>query len=297
MLSYVGVLLAGTMLVGQPTELDALRETARGKWERPIAYDGKPHRLVKDIGAEKETLSLYTQSGELIYKHVVDYEIKLQNGLAVFEHWNRKVLVGGGEQDSQESTPEPSQRTKYVFRIHDNQWHEVHGLWIDSAQAPRVNIYARAAGDAPVASANPEERVPPGKEQLQQLAFVIGAWQNVADPKDRRVFEWINNNSYIMFLWGDYREIIGWDLVHERIVSWGYGTDGGQGKGLWTKEGDTWRFMSRGFLNRWGGSMSSYGVTIEQIDNDTLRFTSLAKDANGKPDYAATYQRIALENQ
>ena len=31
-----------------------------------------------------------------------------------------------------------------------------------------------------------------------------------------------------MFHAGDYREVIGWDLVHERIVSWNYGTDGGQ---------------------------------------------------------------------
>ncbi len=188
-----------------------------------------------------------------------------------------------------------AKKVGYAFKILGNKWYEAQGFQIDNDRIPPYEHLQPRCGEFPAAAATGEARVPPGKEHLQELAFLIGTWQNAENPKDRRSFEWINKKSYIMFLAGDYREIIGWDLVHERIVSWGYGTDGGQGKGLWTKEGDQWKFVSRGFLDRWGGSLQPFGVTIEQIDENTIRLSSLNKDSTGKPASVTTLKKVSTE--
>lgn len=297
MTSYAVALLAGTMVLSQAPDLPTLQKDALGKWERQLDYEGTPHRLVKEVGERQETLSLYTQDGALVYQHVVDYRIRVDGDLAIFEYWNLRVLAGGQEEEETAARDANSAQKKasYAFKILDNKWYEAQGFQIDNDRIPRMNIFSRVTESSPAAAATAEARLPPGKEHLQELAFLIGTWQNADNPKDQRSFEWINNKSYIMFLAGDYREIIGWDLVHERIVSWGYGTDGGQGKGLWTKEGDQWKCVSRGFLDRWGGSLQPFGSTIEQIDENTLRISSLNKDSTGKPASVTTLKRVTTE--
>ena len=141
-----------------------------------------------------------------------------------------------------------------------------------------------------------EKPLSPGQQKMEELSFLIGTWQNVDKEDDTRVYSWINNKSYIMFVAGQYREIIGWDLQHERIVSWCFGTDGGQGRSLWVKEGDNWRYTGRGFLDRWGKPMRVYSMTIDLPDSDTLKFTGVATDADGKPDYLATYKRVKTDD-
>jgi hypothetical protein len=290
MMNCTGLLLVGMMLVGQSEELKTLQKDVLGKWERQFEQGGQSHRLVKELAEQKETLSQYAPGGELVYQHVVDYEIKLAGGLAVFEFWNLTVVVG--EQPKTEDAAATPERYRYAFKIQNDQWHEVHGLFQGNPEVPNINIYDRVTADSAAPAAKAEPEVPVGKIQLQQIAFLIGTWQNVADENDRRVFEWINNQSYIMFHVGDYREVIGWDLVHERIVSWNYGTDGGQGRGLWVKEGDKWRCTTRSFLDRWGNPMQPWAMTIEMLDENTMKQTSLTTDKNGKPDYEATFKRV-----
>ncbi|MCU0959912.1 MAG: hypothetical protein MUF48_07380 [Pirellulaceae bacterium] len=299
MIVHATVLLVGSLLAFQADDLAVLRKEALGDWQRQIEYNGQPHRLVKHIEENQETLSLYSPANEVVYQHIVNYEISLRDNIGVFEFWNMRVLVQEeNAEESDQATPSPDARFSYVFKIHNNTWHEVQGLRRDLAEAPSINIYQRVTGDpatpAPVSSE--PEATPPGKQELQPLAFLIGNWQNSSDPNDRRTYEWINNKSYIMFLLGDYREVIGWDLVHERIVSWSYGTDGGQGRGLWTRQGDTWTYTSRSFLDRWGNPMQPYAMTVERIDENTLKFTSVGRNADGKPDYEATYQRITKQD-
>ena len=199
------------------------------------------------------------------------------------------------EKESEQDPDAQNKRRSYVFRIHDNKWYEIHNVLNDAQQTPNMNEFLRLTGDEAAPMANAQEEIPPGKKHLQELAFLVGTWQNIDDEKDQRVFQWINNQSYMMLSMGDYREIIGWDLVHECIVSWSYGTDGGQGRGLWTKEGNKWRFIARSFLDRWGKPMQPFGVTIEQLDDTTMKITSLEQDANGKPTYEATFKRTHSE--
>ena len=97
-------------------------------------------------------------------------------------------------------------------------------------------------------------KLTPGQENMQQLKFLIGVWENESDDGISQVkYEWINNKSYIMLVAGDYREIFGWDLRDKEIVSWSFGTHGGQGTTSWAKEGDTWKGKPKSpLVNRWG---------------------------------------------
>lgn len=137
----------------------------------------------------------------------------------------------------------------------------------------------------------PAKGLSPGQIQMQDLAPLVGTWQNIQKESDVRSFEWINNKSYLMFKSGEYREIIGWDLVHERIVSWCFGTDGGQGTALWTREGEGWRCVSRGFLTRFGEAMKTNAFTLSMPAHDTLVITSVSRNADGGPEWSTTFKR------
>ena len=106
---------------------------------------------------------------------------------------------------------------------------------------------------------------------MKELAFLIGEWESEAE--DGKVEEWsahwINNRSYIMITAGDYREIVGWDLTGKHFTSWQFGTDGGQGKAVWTKHGDKWKVETKPyFLDRWGNKYRSE-FTMQVIDKDS----------------------------
>lgn len=99
-----------------------------------------------------------------------------------------------------------------------------------------------------------DERIPPGQQRMEVLSGFVGTWRGT-DNKGKETtttYKWINNKSFIEMIVGDYREIVGWDLTDEQIVSWGFGTHGGQGKVIWEQEGEnTWSRKSN-WLDRWG---------------------------------------------
>jgi len=122
-----------------------------------------------------------------------------------------------------------------------------------------------------------------GQLKLPELAFLIGNWEsvNVNGEKTRTTFRWINNKSYIENVFGEYREIIGWDLDTERFTSWAFGTDGGQGKLSWARSDNQWIANSdAAFVNRWNQPMT-FSATYEPVDPDTINL--YFQRGNGTP--------------
>ena len=105
----------------------------------------------------------------------------------------------------------------------------------------------------PLTAIAQDDKLTPGQENLEQFEMLIGTWESKSGSgkTTRATYEWINNRSYILFKMGDYLEVIGWDLREGMVTSWGFGTHGGQGKLIWTKEGDVWK-LSAEWLDRWG---------------------------------------------
>ena len=82
----------------------------------------------------------------------------------------------------------------------------------------------------------------PGQEKMKVFELLIGKWESkTSDGKtSTQTYRWLNNQSFIEFRDGDYMEIMGWDPVKERYVSWCYGTHGGIALAVWKKHGDVW---------------------------------------------------------
>ena len=45
-------------------------------------------------------------------------------------------------------------------------------------------------------------------------------------------------------------------------------------------------------LDRCGNPMQPWAMTIEMLDENTMKQTSVTTDKNGKPDYEATFKRV-----
>jgi hypothetical protein len=143
-----------------------------------------------------------------------------------------------------------------------------------SGNAYEIHCDGTAGGEPFVTVGRHDRVLTPGQQAMQKLAFLIGEWENrKSDGTTERVSSrWINNESYMLTSIGDYTEIAGWDLEEKQIVSWGFGTHGGQGKYYWTQVDDkTWTCEAKpAFLDRHGKPFKSHNIfTI--IDNDTLK--------------------------
>jgi hypothetical protein len=97
-----------------------------------------------------------------------------------------------------------------------------------------------------------------------------------------------------MAIHGDWRQIIGWDLADEQIVSWVFGTHGGHGKAVWCKDGDTWKAETKTLLNRWGKSWE-FGYTTTMIDENTMKTSSLEKGDDGEPKWSTILKRVKTD--
>ncbi len=131
------------------------------------------------------------------------------------------------------------------------------------------------AGGEPFSTVGQHNRMlTPGQAAIRKLSFLIGEWENTKSngATERVSSKWINNNSYMLTTIGDYTEIAGWDLEEKQIVSWGFGTHGGQGKYYWTQVDDkTWTCEAKpAFLDRNGKPFQSHN-TFTIIDKDTLK--------------------------
>ena len=107
----------------------------------------------------------------------------------------------------------------------------------------------------------PDEPSTVGQQKMRTLAFMIGDWdvtENAGTTKTMSI-RWINNNSFIELVLGDYREIIGWDSEEEGFVSQAFDGNGGHARYLWTKSpGDVWHQEARPAYYAGDGTKQSF---------------------------------------
>jgi hypothetical protein len=121
----------------------------------------------------------------------------------------------------------------------------------------------------------------PGQRRLRSLAFLIGDWETTYTngTVERNSYEWMNNQSYIMYRSGEYKEIIGWDLNKRQITAFCLGTHGGQAHTVWTIDGDTIKMEAKpAFYDRWGNPLESR-ATVTRVDDDTLKISAIFGNA------------------
>jgi len=118
------------------------------------------------------------------------------------------------------------------------------------------------------------------KEQLQQLAWLVGSWVN-QDPDSvvHTECDWSEDGNYLLRRFTiqtyDGREMngvqrIGWDAAHKKLRSWTFDSEGGFFNGLWTQKGDQWLVTSAGITA--DGSAVTGTAIYTVVDAEMIRW-------------------------
>ena len=153
-----------------------------------------------------------------------------------------------------------------------------------------------AVRDARVAiSANPG--------QLSDLDFLVGTWAVEQDDKKlETAYRWINNKNFLERGYtarqGDEilahgRQMIGWDPLARRIVSWTFTADGGFAAGAWAPTDDGWTVATVGVMP--DGTVTSSTDIWSQPDKDSVSWQSVnrTKGDTALPDM----QEVVMKRQ
>ena len=130
-----------------------------------------------------------------------------------------------------------------------------------------------------------------GFDWKQELGFLEGNWSVKLDEWSvETTFEWAHGGN---FLKRSYRvkegrkiisagiQVIGWDPVSERITSWDFDSQGGHGRGWWTRDEDNWLIESEGTTP--SGEMLQSTNVLTVLGRDGFRWQSTNRSINGAP--------------
>jgi uncharacterized protein (TIGR02246 family) len=146
-----------------------------------------------------------------------------------------------------------------------------------------------------------ERDIPPAALKLQDLAWLIGDWEDTAEGVTVATsIRWSMNQG---FLQRDFSstvgrkldvqgvEYIGWDAEDDTIRSWYFDSMGGRGVMEWNRGPDGWEIAAEGFLPN--GGTASASNSFKKIDNDHLEWKSTNRiiDGNPEPDVVVKFAR------
>ncbi len=162
----------------------------------------------------------------------------------------------------------------------------------EMASSAYLAVYVRKDGkwqiqqlvDMPTAEPSPAE-------QLSELAWMIGSWQEKdgdIEVKTKvqwargssfmtRTFEVTNGGEVTMEGW----QIIGWDPVEERIRSWLFDSGGAFAESVWTRSGSSWLIRQIGVLP--DGSQTSSDNALVRVNDDTCYWEITNRTLDGDP--------------
>ena len=130
------VALTAIGTAAEPTA-DVVHKQALGKWVAAFNEEGNSYRLVKDIGQETETYSIF-ENDELVQQWVVKIKIEIVNGICNFTYWDGRLTVG---EDKGETIFEKPR--SYIFKIHDDKWYEALAMVVTDREEPVLRVYQR----------------------------------------------------------------------------------------------------------------------------------------------------------
>lgn len=133
------------------------------------------------------------------------------------------------------------------------------------------------------------QETPSHFEQLKELSWLVGKWEDSDDNVD--IFfdnQWDKNKNFIiqhfkMEIYGqediEGKQIIAWDPVNGIIRSWVFDSDGGFGEGTWEKEDKNWYANMRFTLG--DGSVASSVHIYTPVNDDSYTFASVEREVDG----------------
>ena len=125
--------------------------------------------------------------------------------------------------------------------------------------------------------------IPANPGRLEDLDFLVGTWSADQDGTQlETTFRWINKNN-VLERWyaarkGDQvlshgRQMIGWDPLAGRIVSWTFTSDGGFAAGAWSPNENDWTVATVGVMR--DGTLTSSTEVWAQTGEDSMSWKSV----------------------
>lgn len=131
---------------------------------------------------------------------------------------------------------------------------------------------------------------PQQNEHLKDLDWLIGEW--VDEDEDVTIVTVGKWDKYKNFLTQQFtvttegefdlegKQIIAWDPVNKKILSWVFDSDGGFGEGIWNKKNDSWVVETSNTLadGKRGSSINIY----TPIDQNSYKWESINREVGGE---------------
>lgn len=136
-----------------------------------------------------------------------------------------------------------------------------------------------------------ELQEPPSNfEQLKDLAWLVGKWEDLDDHVDI-LFDnqWDKYKNFItqhftMKIYGqddiEGKQIIAWDPAKQVVRSWVFDSDGGFGEGTWEKADKSW-YATMQFTLGDGRIASSINI-YTPVDDHSYTFASIEREVDGE---------------
>jgi hypothetical protein len=110
----------------------------QGRWQRRATDErGKALVIVKEIKGTKERLTSFSEDGEVVYAHTVDFRLEKTDKVRVFTYFNCEIVGGPHKGDKFKGS-------SYIYTVDDQTLSEVWGFLIDvDAGSPRILSWTR----------------------------------------------------------------------------------------------------------------------------------------------------------
>lgn len=134
---------------------------------------------------------------------------------------------------------------------------------------------------------------PSPHDQLSQLAWLIGSWQEADKSDDLTVdsqYVWAKSGNFItrnvtVKRSGDTTmegwQVIGWDPIANGIRSWTFDDEGGFSEGRWTRNGESWLLRETGVTP--DGDRTTADNSYIKVSDDRFTWESNNRTLNGDP--------------
>jgi len=154
---------------------------------------------------------------------------------------------------------------------------------VDRSQVRYIAVRTKVGNNWPIVSLRDisDEPSPTPNEQLQVLAWLVGAWVNKSSDAAVKIsYRWSEDKNFLL---GDFHitrhgsvvmkstQRIGWDPLAGRVRSWMFDSDGGYADGSWAYVGDAWVIKSSAVMP--DGQTGSATVTFKPKDKNSFTMT------------------------
>ena len=164
---------------------------------------------------------------------------------------------------------------------------------LTSSDSPVVDAYTlvhtKEAGKWLTVTADVRQRPSrPEYDWKQELGFLVGTW--IAEEEEWQVqvsFEWVAGGNFLKRTFAVTNgkstevsgvQVIGWDPLESAITSWIFGSDGGHGRGRWTRDGNHWVVQSEATTA--GGEILRATNVLTLLGKDEFRWQSIDRSLN-----------------